>query len=65
MRRGLPSRRLTSPILKIRSRMRLMEPPRLVRRACSDGMSDRPYGLVALAWDRGDRLYEGCCTLQP
>jgi uncharacterized membrane protein len=37
----------------------------VVRRACSDGMSDRPYGLYALVWDRADRLYEGCCTLQP
>lgn len=37
----------------------------VIRKACSDGMSDRPYGLTALVWDRGDRLWEGCCTLQP
>ena len=40
----------------------------VVRRACSDGMSDRPYGLTALVWATGgggDRLLEGCCTLQP
>ncbi len=37
----------------------------VVRRACSDGMSDRPFGLTALVWDRADRLFEGCCTLQP
>jgi hypothetical protein len=35
----------------------------VVRGACSDGMSDRPYGLTALVWDRGGELLEGCCTL--
>lgn len=37
----------------------------ILRAACSDGMSDRPYGLAALLWDRGDALLEGCCTLDP
>lgn len=35
----------------------------VTRRACSDGMSDRPYGLAALVWNRGDLFLEGCCAL--
>jgi uncharacterized membrane protein len=35
----------------------------VVRRTCSDGMSDRPYGLAAMVWDRGGTFLEGCCTL--
>ncbi|MBP1805201.1 COG3650 family protein [Rubellimicrobium aerolatum] len=37
----------------------------VVRAACSDGMSDRPYGLTALVWDRDGPVLEGCCTLAP
>jgi uncharacterized membrane protein len=43
----------------------------VLRASCSDGMSDRPYGLAALLWVRGlaadgegETLLEGCCTLQ-
>lgn len=35
----------------------------VVRRACSDGMSDRPFGLTAFVWNRGAEFLEGCCTL--
>jgi uncharacterized membrane protein len=35
----------------------------VVRRACSDGMSDRPYGLTAMVWNRGETFLEGCCAL--
>lgn len=35
----------------------------VVRQACSDGMSDRPYGLLALVWNRGGTFLEGCCAL--
>lgn len=35
----------------------------VVRQACSDGMSDRPYGLAALVWNRGELFLEGCCAL--
>ncbi|TNC46425.1 peptide-binding protein [Rubellimicrobium rubrum] len=35
----------------------------VIRQACSDGMSDRPYGFSALVWNRGDTFLEGCCTL--
>lgn len=35
----------------------------VLRSRCSDGMSDRPYGLTALVWDRGGTFLEGCCTL--
>lgn len=35
----------------------------VVRRACSDGMSDRPYGLAAMVWNRGETFLEGCCAL--
>ena len=35
----------------------------VVRAACSDGMSDRPYGLRALVWNRGEMFLEGCCAL--
>lgn len=35
----------------------------VIRAACSDGMSDRPYGLAALVWNRGDLFLEGCCAL--
>lgn len=35
----------------------------IVREACSDGMSDRPYGLTAFVWNRGETFLEGCCTL--
>ena len=35
----------------------------VVRRACSDGMSDRPYGFTALVWNRGGTFLEGCCAL--
>ena len=35
----------------------------VVRRACSDGMSDRPYGLTAMVWNRGGTFLEGCCAL--
>ena len=35
----------------------------VVRRDCSDGMSDRPYGFTALVWNRGELFLEGCCTL--
>jgi uncharacterized membrane protein len=37
----------------------------VLRAACSDGMSDRPYGLAVLLWDRGDGLLDGCCALAP
>ncbi|EYD76352.1 hypothetical protein Rumeso_02072 [Rubellimicrobium mesophilum DSM 19309] len=35
----------------------------VIRKACSDGMSDRPYGLAALVWNRGELFLEGCCAL--
>ncbi|HVG47132.1 MAG TPA: SH3 domain-containing protein [Rubellimicrobium sp.] len=35
----------------------------VVRRACSDGMSDRPYGFAAMVWNRGETFLEGCCAL--
>jgi uncharacterized membrane protein len=35
----------------------------VIRAACSDGMSDRPYGLTALVWNRGEVFLEGCCAL--
>ncbi|WP_210528431.1 COG3650 family protein [Rubellimicrobium arenae] len=35
----------------------------LIRQECSDGMSDRPYGFAALAWNRGEVFLEGCCTV--
>lgn len=35
----------------------------VIRQACSDGMSDRPYGFAALVWNRGDLFLEGCCAL--
>jgi len=35
----------------------------VVRQACSDGMSDRPYGLTAMVWNRGGTFLEGCCAL--
>jgi uncharacterized membrane protein len=35
----------------------------VVRMACSDGMSDRPYGFLALVWNRGETFLEGCCAL--
>ncbi|RVT83392.1 peptide-binding protein [Rhodobacteraceae bacterium CCMM004] len=40
----------------------------VTRERCSDGMSDRPFGLSILATltRRGDTaLYEGCCSVQP
>ncbi|EPX87519.1 Bacterial SH3 domain protein [Rubellimicrobium thermophilum DSM 16684] len=35
----------------------------VIRARCSDGMSDRPYGLQAMVWNRGALFLEGCCTL--
>ena len=35
----------------------------VVRKACSDGMSDRPYGFTAFVWNRGETFLEGCCAL--
>lgn len=35
----------------------------VVRKTCSDGMSDRPYGFAALVWNRGETFLEGCCAL--
>ncbi|NAZ36700.1 COG3650 family protein [Rubellimicrobium sp. CFH 75288] len=35
----------------------------VIRQACSDGMSDRPYGFTALVWNRGELFLEGCCAL--
>lgn len=35
----------------------------VVRGACSDGMSDRPFGLRAIVWARDGALLEGCCTI--
>ena len=35
----------------------------VMRRACSDGMSGRPYGFTAIVWNRGGTFLEGCCAL--
>ncbi len=35
----------------------------VMRRRCSDGMSDRPYGFAAIVWDRGEEVLSGCCFL--
>ena len=35
----------------------------VLRTDCSDGMSDRPYGLSAMVWNRGGTFLEGCCAL--
>jgi uncharacterized membrane protein len=35
----------------------------VIRMACSDGMSDRPYGYYAMVWNRGETFLEGCCAL--
>jgi uncharacterized membrane protein len=37
----------------------------VMRRECTDGMSDRPYGFAALIWDRADRVLRGCCHFLP
>ena len=37
----------------------------VMRRECSDGMSDRPYGFAALIWNRGEEVQSGCCLLLP
>jgi uncharacterized membrane protein len=37
----------------------------ILRAPCSDNMSNRPYGLAALVWNRGDEFLEGCCRLDP
>ncbi len=37
----------------------------VIRRECSDGMSDRPYGFAALIWNRGEEVQSGCCLLLP
>jgi uncharacterized membrane protein len=37
-------------------------------RVCSDGMSDRTFGLetlVILAGEAGPRLLSGCCSIAP
>ena len=35
----------------------------VLRTACSDGMSDRPYGFSAMVWNRQKTFLEGCCAL--
>lgn len=37
----------------------------VMRRECSDGMSDRPYGFAVINWNRGEEVLGGCCFLLP
>jgi uncharacterized membrane protein len=37
----------------------------VLRRECTDGMSDRAYGFAVINWNRGDEVWSGCCHFLP